>query len=231
MMRADAPPLSPSTGRPELREFQRAYKACIPCRKRKSRCELGADDYAAGRPCARCRRELKECVFTAERQIAKHHHRRNSSGGSSGRPTTHAGVFDKAEMPRRRDPVDDDFKMPEQQQPLASPIQRSAANGLPDSMMRTVVSSGSDALNLLFEAAHQQEAAAAAGDQATPLTSPNPAAGNAALYTPTLGSAFSASRARLPQPSTSDVGCVWNACRFVKMGWFSASEAVLLIDL
>lgn len=53
-------------GRP-LKDYSRAYKACIPCRKTKARCELAADSE----PCIKCKRELKECVFTAERSTKR----------------------------------------------------------------------------------------------------------------------------------------------------------------
>lgn len=53
------------------REFQRTYKACEACRKRKSRCDLGGDDQTlfafSGPPCAYCRRTRRECVLRDER--------------------------------------------------------------------------------------------------------------------------------------------------------------------
>lgn len=49
-------------------QFQRAYKACEPCRVRKSKCEL---DDSGEPPCTRCRRELRTCVFSSERSWAK----------------------------------------------------------------------------------------------------------------------------------------------------------------
>ncbi len=53
----------------EQRQYQRAYKACTGCRKRKAKCELVAG--TTGPPCVKCRRELRECIFTAERAWAK----------------------------------------------------------------------------------------------------------------------------------------------------------------
>lgn len=46
------------------RGYKKAYKACITCRERKARCELGPDLQP---PCHKCRRELRECVFSKER--------------------------------------------------------------------------------------------------------------------------------------------------------------------
>jgi len=45
-------------------DSQRAYKACIPCRTRKAKCDLAGNDRP---PCVRCRREMRECVFSSER--------------------------------------------------------------------------------------------------------------------------------------------------------------------
>ena len=43
----------------------------IPCRKRKVRCELGPVDAPQDPPCARCRRESKDCHFSATRRKRK----------------------------------------------------------------------------------------------------------------------------------------------------------------
>jgi Fungal Zn(2)-Cys(6) binuclear cluster domain len=66
---------------------RRIYQACDPCRKRKVKCDLGSKpacavtafsaDIATGvdkphqPPCSRCRREHKECVFSATRRKRK----------------------------------------------------------------------------------------------------------------------------------------------------------------
>jgi len=50
---------------------QRTYQACIPCRKRKVRCDLGSVDNPHDPPCMRCRRESKECYFSATRRKRK----------------------------------------------------------------------------------------------------------------------------------------------------------------
>lgn len=48
------------------REFQRAYKACLSCRQKKAKCDIGAAP-----PCARCRREQRRCVFSEKRSWAR----------------------------------------------------------------------------------------------------------------------------------------------------------------
>ncbi|KAI9713064.1 MAG: hypothetical protein M1820_001049 [Bogoriella megaspora] len=46
----------------------RTYQACIPCRRRKVRCDLGPPDKPHDPPCKRCRRESKDCYFSATRR-------------------------------------------------------------------------------------------------------------------------------------------------------------------
>lgn len=50
---------------------KRTYQACIPCRRRKVRCDLGPVDDPHEPPCVRCRRESKECFFSATRRKRK----------------------------------------------------------------------------------------------------------------------------------------------------------------
>jgi hypothetical protein len=111
-------------------------------------------------------------------------------------------------------------------------------NGLADPVMRTVVSSDKDALNLLFGTARQQDDSN--GDQQYmhsrgAAVGAVPATGEASQDTPgPLSSIYTA--AASPHPITlpnasSNVLDVWDASRFVKMGWFSAKEAVLFVDL
>lgn len=58
-----------STGPQQL--HTRTYQACIPCRRRKVRCDLGPVDNPHDPPCVRCRREAKECFFSATRRKRK----------------------------------------------------------------------------------------------------------------------------------------------------------------
>jgi hypothetical protein len=50
---------------------KRVYQACIPCRRRKVKCDLGSVDNPGDPPCVRCRRESKECYFSATRRKRK----------------------------------------------------------------------------------------------------------------------------------------------------------------
>lgn len=59
---------SPTTGQPQ---HKRVYQACIPCRRRKVKCDLGSVDNPGDPPCVRCRRESKDCYFSATRRKRK----------------------------------------------------------------------------------------------------------------------------------------------------------------
>ena len=115
------------------------------------------------------------------------------------------------------------------------------ANSLVSPVMRTVVSSGDDALNLLFKAADVHASGHAVttnhpegkpseqqnsydGTGLAPTQGPSPAQHGG------LQSSNSPLKHRLPD-STSAALDVWRVCRFVKQGWFSPTEAILLVDL
>lgn len=55
----------------QQQQHKRVYQACIPCRRRKVRCDLGSVDNPHDPPCVRCRRESKECYFSATRRKRK----------------------------------------------------------------------------------------------------------------------------------------------------------------
>jgi hypothetical protein len=42
---------------------KRGYRACVHCRLRKARCDLGDVNSPSEPPCTRCRREQRNCVF------------------------------------------------------------------------------------------------------------------------------------------------------------------------
>lgn len=63
-------PTDPNSNAPGA-QHKRVYQACIPCRRRKVRCDLGSVDNPHDPPCVRCRRESKECFFSATRRKRK----------------------------------------------------------------------------------------------------------------------------------------------------------------
>lgn len=49
-------------------KWRRIYKACISCRNRKMKCDMGPLDNPHGPPCMRCRRENKQCILPANKK-------------------------------------------------------------------------------------------------------------------------------------------------------------------
>ncbi|KAI9786393.1 MAG: hypothetical protein M1839_006853 [Geoglossum umbratile] len=66
---ASVPASATATSQPPA--HRRVYQACIPCRRRKVRCDLGSVDSPHDPPCVRCRRESKDCYFSATRRKRK----------------------------------------------------------------------------------------------------------------------------------------------------------------
>jgi hypothetical protein len=100
-------------------------------------------------------------------------------------------------------------------------------DGLADTVMRTLVSNGNEALDLLYCAAEQGIAesppptASASGSYAS-----RPAVGYA---TPATVSSATTHHQSKPV-GQSDVRRVWDVFKFVKMGWFSSEEAIFYMD-
>jgi len=193
----------------------------MACRKRKAKCDLGISGQP---PCARCRREHRECIFPAER---------SANPNKRQRVGLHE-VEHARDTPRRysRDQTSPEFAPSTGYENGDSSNTMSASPpvpviakklGLDDSVMRTVVSRGNEALDILFEAAAHQERNSASNAQSgqstilpQPQTSPIAAIRKQAV---TLSSA------------SANVLELWSSCRFVCQGWLSAQEAITYIDL
>ncbi|KAF2640485.1 hypothetical protein P280DRAFT_451215 [Massarina eburnea CBS 473.64] len=240
--------VSASKKRTHPEDFKRAYKACINCRQRKAKCIL--DPGPGGElkpPCQRCKREMRECVFRSERSWVK----RRKPGEARADENGEEVIMSNPNGPNIHDsPAPRSLSMSGH---IATPIEsphsrrsesllspatlRRASTSKPDlahSVMRTVVSSGSDALNLLFEAANHRDALenqeqATSQHYDTPQSgTPYPPQGHdggaASPFT------FKAQPVQMSRPSQETLK-VWTSCRFVQMGWFSAHEAVTYVDL
>ncbi|EDO18806.1 hypothetical protein Kpol_1028p82 [Vanderwaltozyma polyspora DSM 70294] len=55
-------PLSEESGN-QGTKWRRSYRACVNCRSRKIKCDLGPLDNPHKPPCVRCKREQRECIF------------------------------------------------------------------------------------------------------------------------------------------------------------------------
>ncbi|KAF2744563.1 hypothetical protein M011DRAFT_460847 [Sporormia fimetaria CBS 119925] len=238
-------------------DFKRAYKACINCRQRKAKCILGTgpDGVELKPPCQRCRREMRECVFRSERSWVKR--RKPGDDRENGDTTTsnHEGHPLSITLPPRDSaqpspplhrtsmsthgftPTDTPRSL-ERQESVLSPhgqLRRVSTSQstvtLSDSVMRTVVSSGKDALNLLFEAAAHRDAMESQNEAAASASQPyeTPRSG-ISLQNPSSPFTFKAQPVQMSQPSPETLK-IWTSCRYVQMGWFSAHEAVTYVDL
>ncbi|KAK1986444.1 hypothetical protein LZ30DRAFT_582136 [Colletotrichum cereale] len=103
----------------------------------------------------------------------------------------------------------------------------SPRDGLADTVMRTIVLTGNDALNLLFQAAEQRDAESV---HAAASTSHESQLAKEAATPSSVYHTIVADRNICPQPET-EVLQVWDSFRFVKMGWFTAEEAVVYMNL
>lgn len=74
-----------------------AFAACIPCRRRKVRCDLGSVDNPHDPPCVRCRRESKECYFSSTRRKKK-----NADGGEEHASDSGEDSYMKSQNGRKR---------------------------------------------------------------------------------------------------------------------------------
>ncbi|EED23102.1 C6 transcription factor, putative [Talaromyces stipitatus ATCC 10500] len=208
------------------RDFQRAYKACLSCRQKKAKCDIGPAP-----PCARCRREQRRCVFSEKRSWAR-------------KPRSGANIFIDSLSPNQAM-----HTSPQHRESAVSsntsfhPTPReshgfqasSEPNQLTNSLMRHVVSSGNDALNLLFEAAAHTNSRSA---EMTPERQPGVGSGHgiSSVLSQSLPQAtVTGTSPAAPPPieiSKTDPSLlsVWESFRVVKLGWFTAKEAVTFVD-
>ncbi|WEW54851.1 hypothetical protein PRK78_000277 [Emydomyces testavorans] len=306
----ERPPWSRASGN---REFLRTYKACISCRQRKAKCELGGNrerGIPPGPPCLRCRREQRNCLFSEDRAwsrkkksmqcslprcgarpdplsktsadlleannvisttSAEQQPSFTASPQTPGPPVSIAATPGNvplqasndtevdtptsahlsntpAAVPMKYEPTgaaDTPANMSTNSTPpIASTMVRTdsttdpgASSGLASSVMRTVVSSGNDALNILFQAAAQEQENTM-GDITSNARIPLSQSGQPMQQTygtpgstTSLGVATSISEFTHLSHVDPEVMAVWDSCRFVKMGWFSSREAVTYVDL
>lgn len=89
---------------PSSKKYKRNYRACLNCRVRKVKCDLGSVDNPRDGKCARCLRERKDCVFVESRRGGATNvmnGRKRRSEGHNEYPTQYEHSNDGPSMPRR----------------------------------------------------------------------------------------------------------------------------------
>jgi Fungal Zn(2)-Cys(6) binuclear cluster domain len=77
-------PVQNPVAEPEGRIYQRAYKACVPCREKKVKCYLGPADQPAQPPCIKCRRSSLACYFDDKTRGGHRKRRKIETNGTNG---------------------------------------------------------------------------------------------------------------------------------------------------
>ncbi|KAJ5168791.1 uncharacterized protein N7482_004385 [Penicillium canariense] len=201
-------------------KHRRVYQACEPCREKKVRCELGSVDCPSKPPCARCRRESKECFFAASRI------RKNAS------------TKRKAQSPLVPEPI---RSQPATSFPdaarlynsnLTPGLQEEEGQKFPDNgRAATALLEGHprtyhDALTLLSKACEHSEAQKGTID-GLPLTNRPPSVRPHPSDSP-LGSHTDTNINT--NEGTDEALCAWSNLRFVRGGLFTAEEALDMVD-
>lgn len=240
MRNAVIPSITPPTEQlGNARGFKRAYKACEACRRSKSRCELNGDSSV----CTRCVRERRECVFPSTRSSK----RARRTDGSSGRrrlqqvdkgrqrSSNARATPSSPQTSRSRSTGDPATDAGEQdthgRMPEATQLNRPA--NLHRGVVQTFVTSSTDAMGLLFQAAEQNDS-----DSDTDQDATNSGHGHLPASSRRLGddlsdtaSPYMSSETQLPPHLTKETLALWNQHRFVLQGWFSAFEAISYLEL
>lgn len=113
-------------------------------------------------------------------------------------------------------------------------VQHTRPGDLHTDMVKTFVTSSSDAMGLLFQAAEQNDSDSDTDDGARNARETGPASAARRLgedFSDAATSPWMSTEAQLPPQLTKETLALWNKHRFVVQGWFSAFEAISYIEL
>ena len=245
---------------------KRNYQACIPCRRRKVKCDLHDVDHPR-RPCKRCEREMKDCVFTETRRKRKSEDVKdelsdddqNIPSEEPQRGTTSFSEPDnfviqpkKALSSKTRSKIMGSDSKPLRPLPLPSYISRltpseneSINTDTAAKLQKSEIYSTKDTLNTLseleaFAAVKRRQTLTASDRSQLNLFPDRPYPQNASLVDGSSGDW--STPAALPNKNGSPLYTLanasgihealsqWQQTRFVRAGWFTASEAIRYID-
>jgi hypothetical protein len=201
----------------------RTYKACLSCRKRKIRCDLGESNQP---PCQRCRRESRDCNIPEERSWKS----QTPGGGQSSSiaqgisgydPIRHSPSLLTAPSSAHPPPLD---SRPDAGVDSTSVPEHTSGADLENTIIRTAVTSGNDALGLLFH------------DVRSGRTVPRdnlPGRGETSEDESESGPATRQRRNNHSHVTSvqanDDVKKAWSASKLGHMGWLRAHEVVSLL--
>ncbi|PAV15145.1 specific RNA polymerase II transcription factor [Pyrrhoderma noxium] len=160
----------PSGGNEQQR--RRAYKACLHCRSRKAKCDLGDIDAPGQPPCARCKRERRECVFAPSFRGGKVSKKTRAESGDNDKTSEQSSQkresnpvnFSTSDLDLEAD-LDQDIRTISDSEGPPRKTRRTNSSGSrsgsenngedvdPQSLARTSLRNPTDALNLLALAA------------------------------------------------------------------------------
>ncbi|PSN73394.1 hypothetical protein BS50DRAFT_616779 [Corynespora cassiicola Philippines] len=213
--------------------LKRSYVACIPCRTRKVRCVIGTQP-----PCQKCAREHRECRFEVHEKSWKHRETPKWAGNHAENAPVPTASSEQEPPPPFASPSNtptSQIASPGDTSPRAplsasshhpspslllrhaDPSQAGTSPSLTDRVVSSMVTGPNDALDILFDAA-----SSSAG--------PANRSRNLSLPQVDLPSSFIPVIRELSDPQ-DNVLDLWDRCRFVRQGWFTAQEAVTYVDL
>jgi hypothetical protein len=192
------------------RQFKRSYVACVSCRARKSRCIIKDNP-----PCAKCAREHRECRFDRRPRAPKH---RDAPKWTRGNAVDAAPASQNLQAANPSPSEDLGFN--------SSP--NNTNHPLYNQVQSTIVTGTNDALDFLSSAAGQHSIAGSAPSQGHPSVTNVPSDGPKVVSGGSNGVGFTITALSEPDDACLDM---WDKCRFVRQGWFTAQEAVTYIDL
>lgn len=202
--------LSEATALARKQTFIRSYQACVPCRKRKVRCDLGDPGNPSDPPCRRCRREHKDCFF----QDLRTKKGGSSKPNESTRPTKKARPSTSANSTTVQPNVTSTTRLDSLTEIYAATTSAHIGHSVgpndsatAERILHKEVHNANEALNLLYEAAAESRSV---DDKGTPSQS-----GTNARF-----------------PDNDDVNTLaWRDFWCVKAGWMTDVEARCYVDL
>jgi hypothetical protein len=191
--------------------FIRSYQACVPCRKRKVRCDLGDPGNPSDPPCRRCRREHKDCFFqdlrTKKGGSSKHSNSTHQvKRMRSETPTESINTQPRATSASRMDAFGDVYPSTSSAGTHIGASISPNDSATTDRILHKEVHNANEALNLLYEAAAESRSESDEGKK---------------------GQNFGIRSTDQDDSNTE----AWREFWCVKAGWMTDTEARCYIDL